>query len=161
MSSQGPAFVDIVRLTLLGNQLELAMICMLCYDHIITLGQEVRCIWMRKKTGAAVLYLLIRYVCLVSYCILPAITYILALPAELHVGWQDASHNRTDRIRTPWRLLRNACFGIEQHEQEARRTRVHLGMRPFCCQHMALRRGRRACCHTACDRMHKCIQRDG
>ncbi|KAI0326279.1 hypothetical protein GY45DRAFT_1219949, partial [Cubamyces sp. BRFM 1775] len=48
---------------------------MLCYDYILTLSQEVRCIWMRKKTGATILYLLIRYVCLVSYCILPAATY--------------------------------------------------------------------------------------
>ncbi|KAJ8455001.1 hypothetical protein ONZ51_g12699 [Trametes cubensis] len=82
MSSQGPEFVDIVRLTLLGNRLELAMICVLCYDYVITFGQEVRCIWMRKKTGATVLYLFIRYVCLVSYCILPAVTYILTLNVE-------------------------------------------------------------------------------
>ena len=55
----------------------------LCYDYVITFGQEVRCIWMRKKTGATVLYLFIRYVCLVSYCILPAVTYILTLNVEV------------------------------------------------------------------------------
>ncbi|KAI0653573.1 hypothetical protein C8Q70DRAFT_927400, partial [Cubamyces menziesii] len=65
----------------------------LCYDYVITFGQEVRCIWMRKKTGATVLYLFIRYVCLVSYCILPAVTYILTLNVEAVSTGSSSPHS--------------------------------------------------------------------
>lgn len=46
------------------------------YEYVITFDQEVSLFWMRKKTGATWLFLLIRYMALVSVCILNTATYI-------------------------------------------------------------------------------------
>ncbi|KAI9059668.1 hypothetical protein FKP32DRAFT_1579471, partial [Trametes sanguinea] len=45
---------------------------LLAYEYLITLEQEVRLIWMRKKTGATVLFLVIRYYALFSLLFLQA-----------------------------------------------------------------------------------------
>ncbi|KAH9893629.1 hypothetical protein C8Q73DRAFT_648143, partial [Cubamyces lactineus] len=50
---------------------------LLAYDYVITLDDEIRYIWMRKKTGASILFLIIRYMGLMTWCGLEAITYIL------------------------------------------------------------------------------------
>ncbi|KAI0652942.1 hypothetical protein C8Q70DRAFT_928904, partial [Cubamyces menziesii] len=34
---------------------------LLVYEYVITFGQEVRYVWAQKKTGAAMLFLMIRY----------------------------------------------------------------------------------------------------
>lgn len=49
---------------------------MFAYEYVITFDQEVSLFWMRKKTGATWLFLLIRYMALVSVCILNTATYI-------------------------------------------------------------------------------------
>ncbi|KAI9069090.1 hypothetical protein FKP32DRAFT_1671664 [Trametes sanguinea] len=42
------------------NRVALGAVALLAYEYIITLDQEVRCIWMHKKTGAIWLFLVIR-----------------------------------------------------------------------------------------------------
>ena len=36
-----------------------------CYDYVLTFGQEVELIWSRKISGAAILFVLNRYVTLI------------------------------------------------------------------------------------------------
>ncbi|KAI0331613.1 hypothetical protein GY45DRAFT_1321939 [Cubamyces sp. BRFM 1775] len=55
------------------------MVPLLVYEYAITFGQEVRYVWMQKKTGAAVLFLMIRYASLVTWCGIEAATYMLSL----------------------------------------------------------------------------------
>ncbi|KAI8985632.1 hypothetical protein BD414DRAFT_417021 [Trametes punicea] len=48
---------------------------LLAYEYVITLDQEVRFIWLRKKSGAALLFLAVRYLGLLSLVVLTAGSY--------------------------------------------------------------------------------------
>lgn len=48
---------------------------MLAYEYVITLDQEVNLFWRRKKNGATVLFLLARYLALLSYVVLGGATF--------------------------------------------------------------------------------------
>ncbi|KAI9067899.1 hypothetical protein FKP32DRAFT_1600818 [Trametes sanguinea] len=48
---------------------------MFAYEYVLTIDQEVRLIWMRKKTGASVLFLLIRYHALAVQVFMNAASY--------------------------------------------------------------------------------------
>lgn len=37
-----------------------------CYEHAITVGEEVRCVWRRRVSGGSVLFVLNRYAVLAS-----------------------------------------------------------------------------------------------
>lgn len=44
---------------------ESASLALCCYEHLITLADEVRCIWRRRVSGATILFLVNRYAILV------------------------------------------------------------------------------------------------
>lgn len=48
---------------------------MYCYDYIITFGEEVRCVWKRRASGASILFVLGRYAMLAAS--LASITQVL------------------------------------------------------------------------------------
>ncbi|KAI0658151.1 hypothetical protein C8Q70DRAFT_917901 [Cubamyces menziesii] len=48
---------------------------LLTYEYIITFNQEVALFWQRKLTGASMLFLCTRYLALISYNCLSALTY--------------------------------------------------------------------------------------
>ncbi|CDO71104.1 hypothetical protein BN946_scf184844.g108 [Trametes cinnabarina] len=57
------------------NRVALGAVALLAYEYAITLGQEVRFIWMHKKTGAVWLFLVVRYHALLSMVLLESISY--------------------------------------------------------------------------------------
>ncbi|KAL7277148.1 hypothetical protein ACG7TL_008994 [Trametes sanguinea] len=57
------------------NRVALGAVALLAYEYIITLGREVRFIWMHKKTGAMWLFLVVRYHALLSMVLLESISY--------------------------------------------------------------------------------------
>lgn len=48
-----------------GGFLALSASALCCYEHVITLADEVRCIWRRRVSGATILFLVNRYAILV------------------------------------------------------------------------------------------------
>lgn len=60
------------------------------YEYVITLDQEVSLFWMRRKTGATWLFLLIRYMALLSLCLLNAATYA-PMSDEVRTYWNLAT----------------------------------------------------------------------
>ena len=59
---------------------------MLCfYEHIITFGEEVRCVWGRRVSGASVLFLLNRYAILVVSLasIVQVLPWTMVLPKDV------------------------------------------------------------------------------
>lgn len=48
---------------------------MIVYEYLITFDQEVLLFWRRKPTGATVLFLMVRYLALLSYSFFGAATY--------------------------------------------------------------------------------------
>ncbi|OSD04951.1 hypothetical protein PYCCODRAFT_1433291 [Trametes coccinea BRFM310] len=48
---------------------------MFAYEYVLTLDQEIHLIWLRKKTGASVLYLFIRYHALAAQVFLSTVSY--------------------------------------------------------------------------------------
>ncbi|OSC96671.1 hypothetical protein PYCCODRAFT_1481818 [Trametes coccinea BRFM310] len=60
---------------LLENRIALGSIALMAYEYVITLHQEVRFIWMRKKTPATWLFFVIRYYGLLSLLVLQAISF--------------------------------------------------------------------------------------
>ncbi|KAL7281480.1 hypothetical protein ACG7TL_004795 [Trametes sanguinea] len=59
-----------------GNKARIGLgsVALPAYDYLITLDQEVRLVWMRKKTAATWLFLVIRYHALVAMVFLQAIS---------------------------------------------------------------------------------------
>lgn len=52
----------------------LYVLAMIVYEYLITFDQEVVLFWRRKPTGATVLFLIVRYLALLTYA-LAAATY--------------------------------------------------------------------------------------
>ncbi|KAI0324214.1 hypothetical protein GY45DRAFT_1439224 [Cubamyces sp. BRFM 1775] len=71
-----PEIIQFVSATLLDNRLSIAAVTLLAYDYVITFGQEVQYIWMRKKTGAACLFFAVRYLALLALVFLESMSYI-------------------------------------------------------------------------------------
>ncbi|KAH9855446.1 hypothetical protein C2E23DRAFT_901346 [Lenzites betulinus] len=55
--------------------LQIGVIALLVYEYVITFGMEVGLFWRRKITGATILFLVIRYVALLNYGFLGALTF--------------------------------------------------------------------------------------
>ncbi|KAH9855448.1 hypothetical protein C2E23DRAFT_708832, partial [Lenzites betulinus] len=55
--------------------LQIGVIALLVYEYVITFGLEVGLFWRRKITGATILFLAIRYVALLNYGFLGALTF--------------------------------------------------------------------------------------
>lgn len=55
---------------------DLVTVVLCWYEHIITLGEEVRCVWKKRISAASVLFLLNRYLTLVS----SLVSVVLLLP---------------------------------------------------------------------------------
>lgn len=53
----------------------LYLLAMIVYEYLITFDQEVLLFWRRKPTGATVLFLMVRYLALLSYSFFGAATY--------------------------------------------------------------------------------------
>ncbi|OSD05849.1 hypothetical protein PYCCODRAFT_1465172 [Trametes coccinea BRFM310] len=71
-TSSSAALVHVITLGVLELRMGLATIVLLAYEYLVTFDQEVRLIWMRKKTGATALFLAIRYYALLSLLLLQA-----------------------------------------------------------------------------------------
>ncbi|KAH9893627.1 hypothetical protein C8Q73DRAFT_666290 [Cubamyces lactineus] len=72
-------WISTISAGITANWVTVGPIALLVYEYAITFGQEVRYVWMQKKTGAAVLFLMIRYASLVTWCGIEAATYMLTL----------------------------------------------------------------------------------
>lgn len=59
-----------------------------CYEHIITFGEEVRCVWGRRISGASALFLVNRYATLTLSLagLVQVVPWSKALPKELDLG---------------------------------------------------------------------------
>ncbi|OSC96672.1 hypothetical protein PYCCODRAFT_1378711, partial [Trametes coccinea BRFM310] len=49
---------------------------LLAYEYLITFTDEVRLIWLHKKTGATFLFLIIRYHAMITLLILQSLTFL-------------------------------------------------------------------------------------
>ncbi|KAI0330888.1 hypothetical protein GY45DRAFT_679438 [Cubamyces sp. BRFM 1775] len=72
-------FVSFMSLAVLDNLMGIGAVTLLVYEHIINLDKEIQYVWLRKKTGAAVLYLIIRYMALFTLVILEVISYVVPM----------------------------------------------------------------------------------
>lgn len=61
MASDGAASVDFF-----GGSFTLAASALCCYEYVITLDEEMRCIWRRRISAASVLFVLNRYAILAA-----------------------------------------------------------------------------------------------
>lgn len=55
---------------------DLVTVVLCWYEHIVTLGEEVRCVWKKRISAASVLFMLNRYLTLVS----SLVSVVLLLP---------------------------------------------------------------------------------
>lgn len=62
MTSGGIASIELID----GGFFMLAATVVCCYDHAITFGEEVNCVWKRRISGASILFFLNRYAMLVA-----------------------------------------------------------------------------------------------
>ncbi|KAI9067365.1 hypothetical protein FKP32DRAFT_1601222 [Trametes sanguinea] len=66
--------VSLISSAVLEARIGLGSVALPAYDYLLTLDEEVRLIWLRKKTGASWLFLVIRYHALVAMVFLQAIS---------------------------------------------------------------------------------------
>ncbi|KAI0652937.1 hypothetical protein C8Q70DRAFT_689383 [Cubamyces menziesii] len=59
-----------------GNRLPMGSVALVAYEYVITFEQEVRFIWSQRKTGASLLFFVIRYYALVTLVFIQAISYM-------------------------------------------------------------------------------------
>ncbi|KAJ8463140.1 hypothetical protein ONZ51_g10450 [Trametes cubensis] len=86
-SGLSPAeWISTVSAGITANWVTVGPIALLVYEYVITFGQEVRYVWAQKKTGAAMLFLMIRYASLVTWCGIEAATYMLSLSDQRSVA---------------------------------------------------------------------------
>ena len=50
-----------------ANELRTPCVALIFYEHMLTFGDEVEMFWKRKFTGATAMFLLNRYLILISY----------------------------------------------------------------------------------------------
>ncbi|KAI9067894.1 hypothetical protein FKP32DRAFT_1672616 [Trametes sanguinea] len=70
-----PVIVQLISSSLLSARMAMGCIALFAYEYLITLDQEIRLIWARKKTGAAMLFLVIRYLALLSVVVINAASF--------------------------------------------------------------------------------------
>ncbi|KAJ3005093.1 hypothetical protein NUW54_g4497 [Trametes sanguinea] len=68
--------VPLIASAISENRIGLASLALLAYEYLITFTDEVRLIWLRKKTGATFLFLIIRYHAMITLLILQSITFV-------------------------------------------------------------------------------------
>ncbi|KAJ8455482.1 hypothetical protein ONZ51_g12440 [Trametes cubensis] len=88
--------IQSVAALILDNRLAIAAVVLLIYDQLITFGREVQYVWLRKKTGATLLFIFIRYTAFLCLALLDAISYT-----------PDMSDERSARVSSMRRLLFN------------------------------------------------------
>lgn len=74
-----------------GGFLTLAATVLCCYEHIITLGEEMRCVWRKGISGASVLFVLNRYAILAAS--LASIVQLLPWDVTSRGVKNDGPHN--------------------------------------------------------------------
>ncbi|KAL4243441.1 hypothetical protein ABKN59_001179 [Abortiporus biennis] len=77
-------FVPVARLvmeTYLVSMNTVAAGGLLLYDYLLTLDEEIKYVWKRKKTGISILFILNRYTSLVN-------SLLVFLE---HIAWEDKS----------------------------------------------------------------------
>lgn len=64
-----------------------------CYEHIITFGEEVRCVWGRRISGASALFLVNRYATLTLSLagLVQVVPWNKVLPKEANFGEDDGN----------------------------------------------------------------------
>ncbi|KAJ3018169.1 hypothetical protein NUW54_g399 [Trametes sanguinea] len=70
-----PVIVQLISSSLLSARMAMGCIALFAYEYLITLDQEIHLIWVRKKTGAALLFLLIRYLALLNVVVINAASF--------------------------------------------------------------------------------------
>ncbi|KAI9069870.1 hypothetical protein FKP32DRAFT_1599630 [Trametes sanguinea] len=68
--------IPLIASAISENRIGLASLALLAYEYLITFTDEVRLIWLRKKTGATFLFLIIRYHAMITLLILQSITFV-------------------------------------------------------------------------------------
>ncbi|KAI0630446.1 hypothetical protein C8Q77DRAFT_1230977 [Trametes polyzona] len=69
------AIVHAVASVVPQSRISIAAAVLLAYEYVLTFDQEVSLFWFRRKTGATWLFLLIRYMAILSLCLLNTATY--------------------------------------------------------------------------------------
>ncbi|KAI0325819.1 hypothetical protein GY45DRAFT_181301 [Cubamyces sp. BRFM 1775] len=101
-AEQAAAIQDISS-GLTDNRIQMATFALLTYEYFITFDREVNLFWKRKPTGATVLFLCTRYLALLSYNCLSALTY--ARWSDSYLVWAAFSSLRTLALsRMNWLL---------------------------------------------------------
>ncbi|KAI0331607.1 hypothetical protein GY45DRAFT_1321921 [Cubamyces sp. BRFM 1775] len=78
----------LISSALLGNRLAMGSVALVAYEYVITFEQEIRFIWSRRKTGASLLFLMIRYYALVTLVFIQAISYMpMSSPAQTAIQY--------------------------------------------------------------------------
>ncbi|KAI0339322.1 hypothetical protein BDW22DRAFT_1361857 [Trametopsis cervina] len=86
---------DFLRDVQIAVYLELAASTLFFYDYLLTLPQEIKCVWQRPKHGAAVLFFAIRYVTFFNRLIQLVQT----------ISWSGETKDNADMIcNVVWRL---------------------------------------------------------
>ncbi|KAJ3018170.1 hypothetical protein NUW54_g405 [Trametes sanguinea] len=156
-SADTQALVQTISEALLDNRIGLGPITLLAYDYLLTLDQEVRLIWKQKKTGATLLFLIIRYWALLSLVFLSATSYgpmsdhayvpsrldvesievMFAASAARRASSKRFSWERTDNPGLlPPSVLRPASARSDASELDPFLDRVHPLLCAVCHQHV-------------------------
>ncbi|KAL7280273.1 hypothetical protein ACG7TL_005186 [Trametes sanguinea] len=72
----GANLLPLIASAISENRIGLASLALLAYEYLITFTDEVRLIWLHKKTGATFLFLIIRYHAMITLLILQSLTFL-------------------------------------------------------------------------------------
>ncbi|KAI0662104.1 hypothetical protein C8Q70DRAFT_1051593 [Cubamyces menziesii] len=108
--SESEIIQSIATITL-DNRIGIAAVVLLIYEHVITFGPEVQYVWARKKTGASLLFISIRYTAFLSLALLEALSYLPDMPKE-YILWAAFSALRALALSEMNWTLASAVFII-------------------------------------------------